>query len=494
MKHQTTRRFTLITTFMLIAALLSGCFPESPEQISARATVVALSEQMAALQGDHSEDMGFVELPAGAPADAPAADVVYTLTTGSEGTSLVFIGVGGEIDGVVNPTLTASPGQTVQIRLVNGQPVEHDLRIDEFDVETGSVFAEGEEAIITFHVMEGGVYTYYCSIPGHRAAGMEGLLQVGATSSDEAAGVSVIQNPANLPGPLGDRGPELVQVELTARELEATLADGTTYKFFTFDGVVPGPFIRARVGDTIEITLNNASESAFIHSIDLHSVTGPGGGAVHTQVQPGESKVFTFQALNPGIYVYHCATASHAHHIQSGMYGLILIEPEGGLPPVDREFYVMQGEVYTAEPYGTPGLLTFDHEAMLDERPEYFIFNGAAAALTTEENGLHAEVGETVRIFFGVAGPNFTSSFHVIGEIFDRVYSYGSITSPPVTDVQTVSVAPGGATIVEFEVQVPGTYILVDHALSRLERGLVGLLFVSGEDKPGIFSAGPANP
>jgi nitrite reductase (NO-forming) len=186
--------------------------------------------------------------------------------------------------------------------------------------------------------------------------------------------------------------------------------------------------------------------------------------------------------------VYHCATASIGHHISSGMYGLILVEPAGGLPPVDREFYVMQGEIYTAQDYGTKGHLDFSYDKMLDEQAEYFVFNGSAGALTQDEFALRANVGETVRIFFGVGGPNAISSFHVIGEIFDRVYDEGSLTSEPLTDVQTTLVPPGGSTMVEFRVDVPGNYILVDHALSRLERGLAGYLIVEGEDDPSIFS------
>jgi nitrite reductase (NO-forming) len=176
-----------------------------------------------------------------------------------------------------------------------------------------------------------------------------------------------------------------------------------------------------------------------------------------------------------------------AHHIANGMYGLILVEPEGGLPPVDREFYVMQGELYTAQPFGTGGMLTDDIEKMLNENPEYFVFNGAAMGLTTDEHKLRANVGETVRIFFGVGGPNFTSSFHVIGEIFDRVYDQASLTANPLADVQTTLVPPGGATMVEFKLEVPGNYILVDHALSRLERGLAAFLLVEGDEAPEIF-------
>jgi nitrite reductase (NO-forming) len=224
----------------------------------------------------------------------------------------------------------------------------------------------------------------------------------------------------------------------------------------------------------------------MMHNVDFHAVTGPGGGAKATDAAAGESRGFEFTAITPGLYVYHCAVPMAAQHIANGMYGLILIEPEGGLPKVDHEFYVMQGEIYTEQKFGTAGALTESYDKLLDERPEYFIFNGAVGALTAEKP-LKAKVGETVRIFFGVGGPNFTSSFHVIGEVFDKVYSMGSLTTPPVRDVQTVTVPPGGATVVEFKLEVPGKFMLVDHALSRVNRGLAGVLEVTGPENTAIF-------
>jgi nitrite reductase (NO-forming) len=206
-----------------------------------------------------------------------------------------------------------------------------------------------------------------------------------------------------------------------------------------------------------------------------------------TQTAPGEETMFTAKALNPGLFVYHCATPMVAQHIANGMYGMILVEPEEGLPPVDREFYVMQGELYTSEAFGSTGLLTENQQALLNEDPEYLVFNGAVGALT-DRKPLKAKVGETVRIFFGVGGPNFTSSFHVIGEIFDRVYEQASLTSPALTNVQTTSVPPGGATMVEFRLEVPGRYILVDHALARLQHGLAGFLIAEGAENPEIIN------
>ena len=296
---------------------------------------------------------------------------------------------------------------------------------------------------------------------------------------------NVVRDAADLPGPLARRGPATIKVDLETVEVTGQLADGSTYQYWTFNRKVPGPFVRVRVGDTVDVRMKNADDSVMMHNVDFHAVTGPGGGAAATMAAPGETKGFTFKALNPGLYVYHCATPMVAQHIANGMYGLILVEPEGGLSKADREYYVMQGEIYTEQVHGTAGVLTESIDKLLAEQPEYYVFNGAADALAKAP--LKAKTGETVRIFFGVGGPNKTSSFHVIGEIFDRAYPLASLTSPPMTDVQTMTVPPGGAAVAEFKVDVPGRYVLVDHALSRMERGLKGLLVVEGAERPEIF-------
>jgi nitrite reductase (NO-forming) len=453
--------------------------------------------------------------PAESPEHGPAAPagraVSYELTTGFANGRMVFIGVGGEIDGVVNPLLEAEAGDTLTIKLSSGEGAEHDIVFPDLNAASDKVVGQGSSTTLTFQVERPGTFVYICSIAGHREAGMEGKLQVGGEGASAptpsyvdggpgqaAAPVSppagpaaavvadIVRDPTDLPGPIGERGPETVRIELESVELAGQLADGTTFTYWTFNGQVPGPFYRVRVGDTVEVVFKNAADSAFIHSVDFHAVTGPGGGAAVTQTPPGGETSFTFKALNPGLYVYHCATPMVAHHIANGMYGLILVEPEGGLPPVDREFYVMQGELYTAQSFGTTGHLHDSVDKLLNETPEYFVFNGAVGALT-EQKPLRASVGETVRIFFGVGGPNFTSAFHVIGEIFDRVYDQASLTAAPLTDVQTTLVPPGGATVVEFTLEVPGNYILVDHALSRLQRGLAGFLIVDGPEDPEIF-------
>ena len=459
------------------------------------AALTACATPTAAAGSDVASAPAQVAQPAAdTPAPASAAqtpDVSYTLKTSVTG-SMHFVGVGGDIDGQSNPTLTADPGDTVSITLINGDGVTHDLTIDEFNVTTGTLDMLDQQQTITFTADQAGTFAYYCSQPGHRAAGMEGKLIVGEPQAQAATGANIVRNPSDLPGPVGDRAPETVTVNLVAQEVEGQLADGTTMTYFTFNGQVPGPMIRVRVGDLVELHLKNDTSSKMAHSIDLHAVTGPGGGAVYTSTAPGEETVFTFKTLKPGLFVYHCATPSVAEHIANGMYGMILVEPEGGLPPVDKEFYVMQGEIYTTQPRGTLGHVDFSMDNMLDERPTYFVFNGAANALAADDNALRASVGDTVRIYFGVGGPNFTSSFHVIGEIFDKAYLFGSLSTPPMLDVQTITVPPGDAGIVEFQVEVPGRYILVDHALSRLEEGLVGFLYAEGADNPDVFHEGPA--
>lgn len=447
--------------------------------------------------------------------------VEYTLESRMADGKMLFTGVGGDVSGDVNPTLTANYGDTVRVTLVSGEGVEHNISFPDFNATSENVVGKGARTTIEFMVDKGGSFTYLCSVAGHKEAGMFGTFEVAggppaaAGGSDYVSGspvtsntsfsgpvivngppsnrgADIVRDPTEVPAPIGQREPQTVRIDLETIEIEGQLGDGSTFKYWTFNGKVPGPMYRVRVGDTIEVHLRNLTNSTMPHSVDFHAVTGPGGGATMTQTAPGEETMFTAKAINPGLYVYHCATPMVAQHIANGMYGLILVEPEEGLPEVDREFYVMQGELYTAEAFGSTGHLTENVQALLNEDPEYLVFNGAVGALT-EQKPLEANVGETVRIYFGVGGPNFTSSFHVIGEIFDRVYDQASLTSAPLTNVQTTTVPPGGATMVEFALEVPGNYILVDHALARLQRGLAGFLIVEGAENAEIYHGTPTD-
>ena len=299
--------------------------------------------------------------------------------------------------------------------------------------------------------------------------------------------VAELTKAPNVPAPIKRSHPAKVVVNLETREFNAELADGVEYTFWTFGDSVPGPMIRIREGDYVEFHLNNHPTSKMPHNIDLHAVTGQGGGAEGSFTAPGKTSTFNFRALNPGLYVYHCATAPVGMHIANGMYGLILVEPEEGMTPVDKEFYVVQSEFYTEGKFGEKGIQAFAMEKALEENPDYVVFNGRVGSLV-EENALRAEVGDNVRIYFGVGGPNLQSNFHVIGEIFDKVYQEGG-TAFAQKNVQTTVVPPGGSTIVEFKIDVPGTFILVDHAIFRaFNKGAIGQLVVKGEENHDIYT------
>lgn len=295
----------------------------------------------------------------------------------------------------------------------------------------------------------------------------------------------IARNPNDVPQTITRGEDGIVDINISAKEVIGEMADDITFNYWTFDATVPGPFLRVREGDTVRLTLKNDPSSLHHHSIDLHAVTGPGGGAAATSVAPGEEKTITFKALNPGLFVYHCAHPNVANHMAHGMYGLILVEPEVGLPPVDAEFYVMQGEFYSSGALGRRGLQLFDPQALLDGTPQYIVFNGRTGALA---NAIAVNVGDTVRMYVGNGGVNLISSFHVIGEIFDRVYREGDLVSAPAKSVQTTLIPAGGAAMVEFKAEYPGNYVLVDHALARLERGAWGVMHAEGDTNLDIFS------
>lgn len=311
-------------------------------------------------------------------------------------------------------------------------------------------------------------------------------------------GSPIARDPSDLPAPLGrqplaDLPPgNARRVLLTAQELVAPLdpANGVSYDYWTFNGKVPGPMMRVQVGDTVEVTLRNNVGNRMAHSIDLHAALGPGGGAALMQVPPGQEKTFSFVATTPGLYVYHCGTPMVAEHIANGMYGLILVEPRGGLPKVDHEYYIMQGEIYAANAGKRGQTVALDENKLLAEAPQFFVFNGAIGSLT-QQYPLTARVGQSVRIFFGNAGPNATSSPHVVGEIFTRYFPFGSLTSPPLTGVQTATVPPGSAAIFELKAQMPGQFNFVDHAIARVQKGLLAYLNVTGTAVARLMYAGP---
>jgi nitrite reductase (NO-forming) len=477
----------------------------SPSKLSPLAIAAALVFASAPFFGSVGASVITGKQAVAAKSAQPASVVrSYTLKTGMANGKMVYIDEKGQ----VNPVLKANVGETVEITLTSGEGAAHDLVISELDAKSKVFDRKSGPVKLSFKATQGGKFTYFCSIPGHRQIGMEGQIEVTGPASAAAApakatatmgaapagiapaatdAVSIAMDPAAVPKPLGARAPQLVKYSIETVELNGKLDDGSTFTYWTFARKVPGPMLRVKQGDTVELTLTNNANSKAVHSIDLHSVTGGHGGGADTQVAPGESKTIRFKALNPGLYVYHCATPSVAHHISAGMYGLILVEPPQGLPKVDREYYVMQGDLYTSHAFGTKGHHEYNADRAADELPTYYTFNGAVGALTKEYK-LAAKVGETVRVYFGVGGPNKVSSFHAIGEIFDKVYSEGSVSTVN-RNVQTTLVAPGGATIVDFKVDYPGKYLLVDHALSRAAKGVGAVLEVTGKADASIYNA-----
>ncbi len=318
------------------------------------------------------------------------------------------------------------------------------------------------------------------SIPFHNITGFFSRYRDFERVDDIGADPNAVPTTVSEPNANG-----VVQLELTAKEVIGEIADGISFNYWTYNGQVPGPFLRVKQGDTVQVTLHNDPTSLHSHNIDLHAVNGPGGGAAASTVAPGETKSFQWKALNPGIYVYHCATPNVSTHNSHGQYGLILVEPTEALTAVDKEFYVMQGELYTTGRIGKKGFQLFDSKGLIAEEPTYVSFNGRIE--TTPR--MHAKVGDRIRMYVGNGGVSLVSSFHVIGEIFDVVYPEGAMgpDSAPLQNVQTTAVLPGGATIVEFTVDVPGKYLLVDHALARMNKGAWAVLEVTGDENPSVF-------
>ncbi|MFI4889351.1 MAG: copper-containing nitrite reductase [Steroidobacterales bacterium] len=297
---------------------------------------------------------------------------------------------------------------------------------------------------------------------------------------------AVLTSPPNVPPPTHRNHPARVIVELEVREIDKEISEGVRYTFWTFGGTTPGSFIRVREGDTVEFHLKNHPDNKMPHNIDLHGVVGPGGGAASSFTAPGHESQFTFKALHQGIYVYHCATSPVGMHIANGMYGLMLVEPPEGLSPVDHEYYVMQGDFYTVGKYREKGLQAFDMQKAIDEKPTYVLFNGSESALVGE-NALTARVGEKVRLFIGNGGPNLVSSFHMIGEIFDKVWFEGGTRFQE--NVQTTLIPAGGAAIAEFHTVVPGSFVMVDHSIFRaFNKGALAILKVSGPEDKRVYS------
>ncbi len=297
----------------------------------------------------------------------------------------------------------------------------------------------------------------------------------------------------NVPPPVTRREPAIVEVDLKATHKTMPISSSQNYTFWTFNDHVPGPFVRARVGDWLEVHISNTDTSGMPHNVDFHAATGPGGGANLLTVAPGQQHTAWLRLLHPGLFMYHCSVPPMIDHIGNGMYGLILVEPTNGLAHADREFYVMQSEFYTKDAPGNTKLLEYSHEKALAENPKFVVFNGQSGALMFQD-GLHANTGERVRIYFGNAGPNLISSFHIIGTVMDKVYRDGSLSDAPARGLQTTLVTPGAAAVIEFSPLVPGVYTFLDHSAAHSEKGAMGDLKVDGPAKADLYRSDQDGP
>lgn len=299
----------------------------------------------------------------------------------------------------------------------------------------------------------------------------------------------VAKDPTEVPAsPRGD-----VTVDLDVVEVVADLGTGPAWVWtFALKGgkpTVPGPMIRVREGNHVTINLcNDLPDNIEPHNIDFHASMGPGGGAAVTNLEPGECTSFTFKAMRQGAYIYHCAGEGMPwEHVSYGMYGLIQVDPPGGLQPGFKEFYVGQSDWYlmpnsnrdVPRPFLELTDLVLDEALAEAEHPNLYTFNGHKQALTDPAlfgEAIKVKQGNKVRFFFVTGGPNIGSNWHIIGTIFDRVYTGSRKTS--VENEETLYVAPGSAAVFELSAPVPGQYLLVDHALWRVPKGAAGFMHV----------------
>jgi nitrite reductase (NO-forming) len=299
----------------------------------------------------------------------------------------------------------------------------------------------------------------------------------------------VAADPTDIPSPITRNRPVTHDITLESKDLISEIEPGVEFKYMTYGGQVPGPMIRVRQGDKVNLTFKNNSQNTLLHNVDFHAVYGTGGGSKATLCPPGQTKDLHFKLMYPGAFIYHCAVPKLDEHISSGMYGMIMVEPQEGLPEVDHEFYLGQHEVYTKKEAGEKGFHELDVDAMKAENPTYVLLNGEKKALTEKRYGtMKTEVGDTARIFMVTGGPNLSSSFHAIGNVWTKAWREGAIASEPEEYVQTCQVAPGSCGIFEMDFPVPEKSFLVDHALSRYNRkGMLGVIEVEGEEQPHIF-------
>ncbi len=376
-----------------------------------------------------------------------------------------------------------------RIVLVNEGAILHDITFDDGTM----IVAEAGQTATGEVVIPAEGLGFICSVPGHGPAGMVGKVSVAGGGTPESPAASVDPNDHGGPAPttgiepdpdapapivFDAKAPPLLEgdvhdIPLVMIEKEMTVAPGIRQLVWTFGGTVPGPVIRVKVGDTIRVHLMNPASNQMPHSVDFHSSQVAWNDEMRT-INPGEDLVYEWTADYAGVWMYHCGTAPTLHHIANGMFGMVIVEPTEGLPPVDNEFALVQSEWYL----GPQGQVTDLTKAMAAApAPDYVVFNGVANQY--QDAPLQVDTNDRVRFFILDAGPSVDSSFHIVGTIFDTVIKEGIHLSPGNEGnwgSQAVDLSPAQGAIVELSPKEDGLYPIVTHAFNLVGRGALGIL------------------
>jgi nitrite reductase (NO-forming) len=434
---------------------------------------------------------------------APAVAVVMTMAvallavvlvgTDGEGGGTVSAAAGGEplvIDVelgemYVEPSSVEVPaGTEVIVNVTNAGTMPHDLKLDG---EVGTAMLDpGESEQVSLGVVEQTTQAW-CTVPGHKEAGMVMDIEVTGSTADHSSGggtaapaddSAVIDwnaapgsdwepyDPNLEPAPGGTEH----EIEFSMTEEVMEVAPGVTQEVWVFNGQFPGPTLRGKVGDIFTVTLTNDGEIG--HSLDFHASKVAWDDEMRT-LQPGESLVYQFEAKHAGVWMYHCGTAPALHHIGNGMFGALIVDPPD-LAPVDHEFIFVQSELYLG-PEGEPGSLSKMQEVDFDA----VVFNGYANQYY--HSPLEVETGERVRAFVLDAGPSENSAFHIVGTIFDTVYKEGEYLLRPGAGQggsQALDLQPSQGGFVEFTFDEDGLYLMVTHKFSNVGIGALGIFAV----------------
>jgi nitrite reductase (NO-forming) len=422
--------------------------------------------------------------PAGAATPAPAgAPSAPAPSSGSGGAAMGAVAVEAFDLGFTPTAIEVDAAGRYEFTLNNTGTIPHDVTFP--DGTTSGMIDAGKSGTVEIDVPAEGL-TFICSIPGHAQAGMEGAVTVkGAApaSGDDHGGppptTDVAADP-NAPAPVtfDAKAParlsgDVHDIDLVITEQEMTVAPGFVQKVWTFGGTVPGPVIRVKVGDTIRVHLKNPATNQLPHSIDFHASQVAWNDEM-TSISPGEEKLYEWTADYAGVWMYHCGTSPALHHIANGMYGMVIVEPAEGLPPVDNEFALVQSEWYLG-PQGD--ITSLDKASVGAPAPDFVVFNGVANQYL--DAPLTVGTGESVRIFVLDAGPNIDSSFHIVGTIFDTVIKEGVALLKGNTGswgAQAMDLSPAQGGIVEFTTAEDGLYPIVTHAFNFVGRGALGLV------------------